>query len=128
MNNFSRRLKALRFKPLNQEKKSKHAAPKEDHYVMAESPEFYAMLRDAEACLRRSNREGYVSKQMMGTYILRCGQSTVQLWEQQDDTHGQDQHYWMQTRGPAFEAEEFPVESYRLTSRRLREAVTRMSQ
>lgn len=104
----------------------RHKVLVEDKCVFVDSAEFFDLLKRAEAAVTLSH--GYVNRGTYGTYIMRCGPNTVQVWEQLDDTHGQDQWYWMQVRGPAFDDKElFPVESYRLTEQRMTEALRRMT-
>lgn len=98
---------------------------KKDLYIFTEGPDINPILALARKML---GSDGYVRREMNGTFIARRGQNTIQIWEQTDESLGADQYYWMKVRGPAFDDEDlFPVESYRLTESRMTTALRRMT-
>lgn len=90
-----------------------------DEPVKVDGAEFEHMLTTALKWYGHTTTRG-----LNGTYIIRSGSNTIQLWEQVYETDGGDTFWWMQVRGPAFE--DYPRASYRLTQNLLNEALRSM--
>lgn len=81
---------------------SGHLRKDKERVIQVDSPGWFTFLDALRSRVERSH-DLTLEVGINGSLILRRGENTIQIWEQEVETHGQDNHYWVQLRGPGLD-------------------------